>query len=741
MEYIIREIPVVDNKMDGKSVIELLKNDYKYLYESMLNENYNLHFGECNMFMEIIFESKVVGFMTFSADAANISLSDVFILPDFRGNHLFFMNFSMILASGNRVSITQPTRGLVEILIHYGLAAKLTDSLVATAVSFDMIADDDSDENEYMSNLYDLNLCSTILLEDISTPGICEIGYHSVLKEDDEEYNACEFRNSINLDDYLEDIKECFLKRHLEFQEVLVNLKNNLPKPVFDFKEIVGEDEGLSDYMINMVNEGLLSKSNAFEIKRRLKKEYANGDVRDDGIFTRLLYLINGVDLSEDMELFLSNISNSIYLCPDCYQPINISDSYCSVCGFNISGGKTLDYDEVIKGLSKDEYNIVDLRNDSSDNQTIIDALLDIYSNGDADSLDMHDLNMPDIDDIGQYHLKSEIDLSIYFDNETNYIKNYSRIIPIVDFEKTEKYSLKDGIKSSYYSYDMFRVLKLLKINPKIDEVCDALNLLNDAGEIKARCFMSGVIESKNYGEDIYSHILDSNRVVDLKDILRQNNLKVSGNKADLATRIIENGLYTQIGDDEYILSEHGEDLLLKLGWINFYELGMEMFDFSDLEIYLVQNNHTSFNEGAIKYLNEHLNKAYKTKDYYLLYDVLATKAIFYVYYEDYKKALMEELKLFQLKLNPIFLSDDEMEAYDVLEENNINNIKILSQILDISNLKKIFNRTWSYMKFDKRIINKKMSLNYLNQAIGMEDVNDLSDEIFEKYFGEKYVG
>ena len=80
------------------------------------------------------------------------------------------------------------------------------------------------------------------------------------------------------------------------------------------------------------------------------------------------------------------------------------------------------------------------------------------------------------------------------------------------------------------------------------------------------------------------------------------------------------------------------------------------------------------------------------------------------------------------------------MEAYDVLEENNINNIKILSQILDISNLKKIFNRTWSYMKFYKKIINKKMSLNYLNHAIGMDDVR-ISDEIFKKYFGEKYVG
>ena len=72
----------------------------------------------------------------------------------------------------------------------------------------------------------------------------------------------------------------------------------------------------------------------------------------------------------------------------------------------------------------------------------------------------------------------------------------------------------------------------------------------------------------------------------------------------------------------------------------------MKMFDFDYLKDY-IQNNHTRFNKSVISYLKEHLNSTYKTKDYNLLYDVLSTKAIFYVYYEDYKKDLMEELKLF----------------------------------------------------------------------------------------------
>ncbi|WP_407381069.1 hypothetical protein [Methanobrevibacter sp.] len=729
MEYVIRENSKLNDEMENKSVSELLEKDYNYIYESMIVENYTLNFDECSIFKEIVFESKVVGFITFSEDySVNFSLLDVFILPEFRGNHLFFMDFSFFLASGKNVSIAQPTRSLVEILMHYGLAAKLTDSLVATAIPFDMISDNiigdnDFGDNEYISNLYDLNLCSTILLEDISTPGVCEIYYHEVLS-DDERYNASEFRNSIDIDDYFNDIKKSFLKNHLEFQEILFELRNNLPEPIFDFEEIIGHDDGLSEYMLEMIDDGIITAKKAIEIKKRLQKEYGDGDVRDDGIHTRLIYLASGMDLSEDRELFFTNLENAP-LCPDCYQPINLSDSYCRICGFNISGGKTLNYDEVTRDLSDNNDNIIDLRGNSN----IIDRLYEIYSD---DSFENDEYGLS-IDDMAEYHSKSQIDLSHYFMDEVYYTKNYSRPNSIENQGKLDKYKLNDA-ESPYYSYDMYKVLNALNYNPKIDEVCENLDL-SDANKIKALCFQLNLIESKNYGEDIYRVMLDSNRVCDFKEILRENNLKVSGNKVDLATRIVENGLYTQIGDDEYVLNENGEEALSKLNWISFYELGMEMFDFDDLEMYLKENKLTHFPEGAIKYLNEHSNRAYKNKDYYLLYDVLASKAMLYVYYDDMRKALMEELKLFQLKLNPIFLDDEELESYEAIEVDNVNNIVILLEILGISNVKKIFNKTWSYMKFEKRLINKKNSLKYLNRLINGENIIEVSDEISQNYF------
>ena len=65
-----------------------------------------------------------------------------------------------------------------------------------------------------------------------------------------------------------------------------------------------------------------------------------------------------------------------------------------------------------------------------------------------------------------------------------------------------------------------------------------------------------------------------------------------------------------------------------------------------------------------------------------------------------------------------------------------LNNITVLSALSNISNLKKIFNKT-CHMKFKNRIVSKKISLRYLNRACGGEDLDELSAEIADVYFGK----
>lgn len=64
-----------------------------------------------------------------------------------------------------------------------------------------------------------------------------------------------------------------------------------------------------------------------------------------------------------------------------------------------------------------------------------------------------------------------------------------------------------------------------------------------------------------------------------------------------------------------------------------------------------------------------------------------------------------------------------------------LNNITVLSALSNISNIKKIFNKTWSHMKFKNRLVSKKISLRCLNRACGGEDLDELSAEIADVYF------
>ena len=155
---------------DYLDVESILKKDYEYIYESILNEGFILENKLGDVFKEILFENKVVGFAFYELNSqTNFVLNEIYILPEFRGNSLFLLEINTILAAGNSLSILQPTKNIVEILIHYGFAYKLSENIVASAISFDFKDEDilsnsneEIDDEQIMSsNIYDLDIfCS-----------------------------------------------------------------------------------------------------------------------------------------------------------------------------------------------------------------------------------------------------------------------------------------------------------------------------------------------------------------------------------------------------------------------------------------------------------------------------------------------------------------------------------------------------------------------------------------------------
>lgn len=92
----------------------------------------------------------------------------------------------------------------------------------------------------------------------------------------------------------------------------------------------------------------------------------------------------------------------------------------------------------------------------------------------------------------------------------------------------------------SYFSYDYF---------------------INDADSIHKNWIDSGIL-----GPPTLESLLNHKKVVELKDILREKNLKVSGNKPDLIKRILDNEEYSSndfIEDDNiYTLTDSGEAII-----------------------------------------------------------------------------------------------------------------------------------------------------------------------------------
>ncbi len=82
---------------------DLLKDKYLEISKAIKNEGYNLEFQNYGIFEEISFENQVVGFITLEnipPSHNHLWIVDTYIIPEYRGNNLFFNFLSMLLSPG-----------------------------------------------------------------------------------------------------------------------------------------------------------------------------------------------------------------------------------------------------------------------------------------------------------------------------------------------------------------------------------------------------------------------------------------------------------------------------------------------------------------------------------------------------------------------------------------------------------------------------------------------------------------
>ena len=184
IDYLIRKdntqkVYLTENTID---IMPLLNETYPYIIDSIEKENFILKSNKCNLFKELVYENKVIGFCSydFSREFMTAALNNIYILPEFRGNHLFLEELEKTMKEHNKPSIIEPTRHVVELLIKYGFAKKINENIVASAIEFIVPGEhvltnnEIENEEELSTHYYDLNICASIHLLDSTK---CTIAY------------------------------------------------------------------------------------------------------------------------------------------------------------------------------------------------------------------------------------------------------------------------------------------------------------------------------------------------------------------------------------------------------------------------------------------------------------------------------------------------------------------------------------------------------------------------------------
>ncbi|MBQ7927519.1 MAG: hypothetical protein IJ287_02055 [Methanobrevibacter sp.] len=337
-------------------VCDILKKNYDYLFESIKSEGIILKGRECNLFKELVFEGHVVGFCTydFSSEFITAALNNIYVLPEFRGNHLFYLELQKTMMEYNKPSIIEPTRLVVELLVKYGFAKKVSESIVASSLEFivpgDHVESNGKYENEELStHFYDLSISASIHFLDIEN-GI--LAYSSPLNFDIINYDCLDARNDID-DSYFACIKEFFLKNDVNMMNEISQLEEKLPVKSYTLEEVVGEGDNFSHYISSLIDDAHVTHEKAIEIKRQMIEEYEAGMILNESLLIRLAYLFD-----ENKSISITSHSDT---CPYCNMPTDTHDRYCHFCGINLNYNPDEMFDSLLNTFDDGDGSVEDI--------------------------------------------------------------------------------------------------------------------------------------------------------------------------------------------------------------------------------------------------------------------------------------------------------------------------------------------------------------------------------------------
>lgn len=697
---------ITNKESKSNSTTKILKESYNYIFKSMQNENYKIEYDTFEIIQEIIDDDKVVGIISFiNLDSFEhvLCINEVYILPEHRKKGLFYHTLLNLLSQPNiSVTIRNPNKTLIDLLVKYEFAEKLDNNLVISY--FDFYVDyskryinknireyynffEKQNQKELIrSNFYDLNINSCVFFD---LDNIFEFNENPPFIEKARKIDSTRDNYYLKLKNVDTTYLDILLQRFLNTNKVMDHLSiqiENMINQKLNVNDILGTDKNLTPVFLETLNQNNLTIEDGFYIRQCIINALKNNEIIPKSIILRTMYLIKHIwhkDIRVSKTIELGNDFEEE--CPYCLTLNNNFLEVCKECGYNIQRNnhfednlpQIIGKNFIINHLSS-EY-LLKEEIDTTQNKLNDKIYADInYLN--YDKKEVYETQCK----ISTYQLLSDIKEFIYFD--------------IIDYDTLNK--IRQGS-----TYDYAKKQNLIK---KLTDY----TLYFEVMEIF-------------FSDD------------ELREILNRNNLNANGKRENLINRIESQLSPIDIFGKKYTLTKKGFKFLEKHKNYDYYIAKLTRFNFYEVVNFKKHytGNIKNFYSSFIKFLE---NISIENNDFYKYHNVIEYQL------ENTEEEDLEFLllftKLFIIEINHWLNNFEHQKGEKPLSSYITEKFPDIKELFLDQDVIALFNETNSSIQIDYLKDKEDISLFYLIKSLDYDDIEDINREIEENTFEENYL-